>query len=147
MTARTAVAILYVAGFALVAGSVLWGWWKARARFSMLSTLEERVRSNCARYYELSEQIQLIEPTPEEQARNPVLQAEQQELQAAQDRELRASGIARRGSPIQDGWVPAELATELLLLRVALGSVKGAGLCALVGAALSTVASVWSLYL
>lgn len=150
---RPIVAALYVLGFALILTGAGGAWRHARQRHQLLVDLAEEVRVDYDNYQAASETLfadqyrMSVSDGPEAAARVAEVEAARSQIKDRNSQRLAAAGIHPAGSPSQDTWIPIELQMELTLLTGARQSLGKAGLTALAGGLISTVASVWSLYL
>lgn len=150
---RPILSLLYIAGYVLVLSGAIGAWRRARRRHRALDHTADQLRANHGEYQAVGRTLAAdrfemeLGDAPEAAARVSHIESTRAAIKAANTRQLAEVGIEASGTPSQDTWIPIELQMELTLLTGTLRSFGAAGIVALSGGLLSTVASVWSLYL
>lgn len=134
--------MLYVVGAVVTAAGVLLAYRRARRDLRHLDAVDRLHESHGD--LDLAAEFETAladEDTPE--ARQVRRDAEK----AALDRAVKEAGIQAQVPTIKDFSLPMEYWAKRSALRDAVYSFRSGGLIALAGLAISTVASIWSLYL
>ncbi|MEL4506321.1 hypothetical protein AAEX63_15655 [Luteococcus sp. H138] len=140
-------AFLYVVGFGLIMGGAVAGWKAAGARLAELNAIRRTVLGNVEAYYSRPSDYLALMGEPGYQAASAEYETAGRKITDKNAADLKAAGFGEETAGAFETWVPKAIDRELAVLDVARGALKGPGLAALAGGFLSTVASVWSLYL
>lgn len=140
---RDLLAVLYVVGAILTAAGVVIAYRRARRDLHALDGVATLLESH--------EDIDIAQEYEDSTAGNDAAVAEREARRAVQqeqlDRAVAATGLRPGGPTWKDFGLPMEYWAKRSALRDAVASFKTGGILAVTGLSISTVASVWSLYL
>lgn len=141
------VALLYVVGFALILGGAVTGWKTAGARLAELNAIRQTVLGNAEAYYSRPSDYLALMGEPGYEAASAEYEAVGRKITDRNAADVKGAGFGDETAGAFETWVPKAIDREIAVLDVVRGGLKGPGLAALAGGFLSTIASVWSLYL